>query len=77
MSNPYQIRTDLLAMAKDIMDKNYDVQMQIAQNMFDANKENAEQAMEAWNKYVPKMYTPEEVMAKAKELYSFVQDDKK
>ena len=77
MSNPYQIRTDLLAMAKDIMDKNYDVQMQIAQNMFDANKENAEQAIEAWNKYVPKMYTPEEVMAKAKELYSFVQDDKK
>ena len=75
--NPYQIRTDMLAMAKDIMDKNYDVQMQIAQNMFDANKENAEQAMEAWNKYVPKMYTPEEVMAKAKELYSFVQDDKK
>ena len=40
MSNPYQIRSDVLAMAKDIMDKNYDIQMKIAQNMFDANKEN-------------------------------------
>lgn len=74
MSNPYQIRSDVLAMAKDIMDKNYDIQMKIAQNMFDANKENAEQALEAWNKYIPKMYTPEEVMAKAKELYTFVTD---
>lgn len=74
MSNPYQIRSDVLAMAKDIMDKNYDIQMKIAQNMFDANKENAAQALEAWNKYIPKMYTPEEVMAKAKELYTFVTD---
>lgn len=77
MSNPYQIRTDLLQMAKNMLDKNYDVQMQIAQNMFEAHKENAEQALEAWERYVPKMYTPDEVMAKAKELYSFVQDDKK
>lgn len=74
MSNPYQIRTDLLAMAKDIMDKNYDIQMQIAQNMFDLHKENADQAMEAWKKYVPKMYTSEELTKKAKELYTFVQE---
>ena len=76
MSNPYQIRTDVLAMAKDMMDKQYDVQMKIAQTAFDAQKENMEQALEAWNKYVPKMYTPEEVMAKAQELYTFVTDKK-
>lgn len=74
MSNPYQIRTDVLAMAKDMMDKQYDIQMKIAQSAFDAQKENAELAIEAWQKYIPKMYTPEEVMAKAKELYSFVTD---
>lgn len=77
MSNPYQIRSDLLAMAKNMMDKQYDMQMQIAQNMFEMHKENAEQAVEAWERYIPKMYTPEELMAKAKELYTFVQDDKK
>jgi len=74
MSNPYQIRTDLLAMAKNMLDKQYDTQMQVAQTMFDANKENMELATEAWKQYIPKMYTSEEVMAKAKELYSFVQE---
>lgn len=72
MSNPYQIRSDMLAMAKDMLDKQYDVQMKIAQAAFEAHKENTEQALEAWNRYIPKMYTPDEVMEKANELYSFV-----
>ena len=76
MSNPYQIRTDVLAMAKNMMDKQYDTQMQIAQKMFEANKENMELATEAWNKYIPKMYTIEEVMEKANEMYSFVSEKK-
>ena len=76
MSNPYQIRTDVLAMAKSMMDKQYDTQMQIAQKMFEANKENMELATEAWNKYIPKMYTIEEVMEKANEMYSFVSEKK-
>lgn len=76
MSNPYQIRTDVLAMAKSMMDKQYDTQMQIAQKMFEANKENMELATEAWNKYIPKMYTMEEVMEKANEMYSFVSEKK-
>lgn len=76
MSNPYQIRSDILAMAKNMLDKQYDVQMQIAQAAFDVHKENAEQALEAWERYIPKMYTPEEVMEKAKELYSFVTENK-
>ena len=76
MSNPYQIRTDVLAMAKSMLDKQYDTQMQIAQKMFEANKENMELATEAWNKYIPKMYTIEEVMEKANEMYSFVSEKK-
>ena len=76
MSNPYQIRTDILAMAKSMMDKQYDTQMQIAQTMFEANKENMELATEAWNKYIPKMYTMEEMMEKANEMYSFVSEKK-
>jgi hypothetical protein len=76
MSNPYQIRTDVLAMAKDMLDKQYDVQMKIAQTMYEVNKENVELAQEAWSKYIPKMYTMEEVMEKANELYSFVSEKK-
>lgn len=76
MSNPYQIRTDILAMAKDMLDKQYESQMKVAQTMYEVNKENMELATEAWNKYIPKMYTMEEVMEKANELYSFVSEKK-
>lgn len=72
MSNPYQIRTDVLAMAKDMLDKQYDTQMKIAQTMYELNKENMELATQAWDRYIPKMYTTEELMEKAKEMYSFV-----
>ena len=40
----------------------------------DQCKENAEQALEAWERYIPKMYTPEEVKAQAEKLYEFVID---
>ena len=77
MSNPYQIRTDVLAMAKDMLDKQYDTQMKVAQTMFEANKENMELATEAWNKYIPKMYTMEEVMEKANECIHLFQKKSK
>lgn len=72
MSNPYQIRTDILSMAKEMMDKSYDTQMQLAYSVMKQYKDNAEQALEAWQRYVPKMYTPDEVKAQAEKLYEFV-----
>jgi hypothetical protein len=77
MSNPYQIRTDLLAMSKEMLDKAYDSQMEVARKAMDIYTENTEQALEAWQKYIPKMYTPEEIKAKAEELYTFVSKDNK
>jgi hypothetical protein len=74
MSNPYQIRTDLLAMSKEMLDKGYESQMEVARKAMDIYKENTEQALEAWKRYVPKMYTPEEIVSKAEELYQFVTD---
>jgi len=76
MSNPYQIRTDILAMAKDILDKQYDMQMQVAHQVMEMHKENAEQALEAYKKYVPKQITPEEIKSQADKLYEFVTDKK-
>ena len=49
MSNPYQIRTDILAMAKEILDKQYDMQMEVAHRVMDMHKENAELANELLN----------------------------
>jgi hypothetical protein len=60
MSNPYQIRYDVLNMAKAMLDKQYDMQMEL----------------EAYNKYIPKAITPEEIKAQADKLYEFVTDKK-
>lgn len=76
MSNPYQIRSDILAMAKEMLDKQYDMQMTLAQHAMNMYKENAEQAFEAYKKYVPKAITPEEIKAQAEKLYEFVSEKK-
>jgi len=76
MSNPYQIRTDILAMAKEMLDKQYDNQMNMAYYAMDMFKENADEALEAYQKYVPKAITPEEIKAQAEKLYEFVSEKK-
>ena len=76
MSNPYQIRYDVLNMAKEMLDKQYDVQMEIAYKTMDMYKENADQALEAYKKYVPKAITPEEIKEQAEKLYEFVSEKK-
>jgi hypothetical protein len=76
MSNPYQIRSDILAMAKEMLDKQYDMQMTLAHQAMELYKENAEQALDAYQRYVPKAITPEEVKAQAEKLYEFVSEKK-
>lgn len=76
MSNPYQIRYDVLNMAKEMLDKQYDMQMQVAYKAMEMYKENAEQAMDAYQKYIPKAITPEEIKTQADKLYEFVTDKK-
>jgi len=76
MTNPYQIRYDVLSMAKDMMDKQYDMQMEVAQKAMDLYKDNAEEALGAWNKYIPKAITPDEIKAQAEKLYEFVSEKK-
>lgn len=75
-NNPYQIRYDVLNMAKEMLDKQYDVQMEIAYKTMDMYKENADQALEAYKKYIPKAITPEEIKAQADKLYEFVSEKK-
>ena len=76
MSNPYQIRYDVLAMSKEILDKQYDMQLQVAHKAMQMYKENSEQALEAYQKYIPKAITPEEIKAQADKLYEFVSEKK-
>lgn len=69
--NPFEIRADMLQLAKDYMDQQYHMNIQFYENMVvegkKATKEIEDELKEAY-----KMYTTEELMAKAKEMYSFV-----
>lgn len=66
--NPFEIRADILAMAKDYMDKQVELNITLFTQMMEAGKKTVED--------VPQMYTMEELQEKAKEMYSFVSDKK-
>lgn len=70
--NPYQLRYDVLEMSKEILDRAYDTNLQIAHRAMDLAAANQVDALSAWEKYVPKMYTPEEIKKNAEMLYEFV-----
>jgi len=69
--NPFEIRAEMLQLAKDYMDQQYHMNIQFYENMLveggKARKEIEDQLKEAY-----KMYSMEELMEKAKELYGFV-----
>lgn len=65
--NPFEIRTEMLQMAKDYMDKQWEMNYYFTQQMFEQGKKTAEEMQAAL-----KPYSTEELMKKASELYSFV-----
>jgi hypothetical protein len=65
--NPFEIRAEMVALAKDYMDKQQETNMQFAKDMFEQGKIQMEQFQETC-----KMYSMEDMMKKAQEMYSFV-----
>jgi len=70
--NPFEIRFDTLAMAKDLLDQQYQTNMAKFYEMVNQAKEQQKDITDIVEKYVPKMYQPAEIMEKAEELYKFV-----
>lgn len=65
--NPFEIRAEMLQLAKDYMDQQYHMNVQFAENMVQQGKQTMEEAKETY-----KMYSMDDLMEKAKEMYSFV-----
>ena len=65
--NPFEIRAEMLQLAKEYLDQQYEMNVTFAQNMFEQGKIQMEEVQKAY-----KMYSMDELMAKAKEMYSFV-----
>ena len=70
--NPFEIRFDTLAMAKEMLDRQYETNMTKFYEVMDQAKSQQKDVAEAFEKYMPKMYPPQEIIKQAEELYDFV-----
>lgn len=69
--NPFEIRAEMLNLAKEYMDQQYHMNIQFLENMV-AEGKKAREDIEEQLKEAYKMYSIEDLMAKAREMYSFV-----
>lgn len=69
---PYEIRLDVLAMAKDFLDKQAAVNMEFATETFENLVESGKVLAEQWQEFVPVPYTIQDITDKANELYGFI-----
>ena len=69
--NPFEIRAEMLQLAKEYMDQQMALNRTFAENMFEAGQKSAEELKEAYQ-----MYSMEDLMEKAKEMYTFVSTKK-
>ena len=65
--NPFELRADILGMAKEYMDRQWEMNYSFANQLFEQGKKTAEEVQETM-----KPYSTEELVKKANELYSFV-----
>ena len=65
--NPFELRAEMLQLAKEYMDQQYHMNVQFAENMVAQGKKTVEDIKDTY-----KMYSMEDLMAKAKEMYGFV-----
>jgi polyhydroxyalkanoate synthesis regulator phasin len=73
---PFEIRAQMLEMAQDYLQKQFELNQEFARKTFDELVKNGEKVQSDWQQYMPKMYSFDEVVSKAKELYGFVKDVK-
>ena len=65
--NPFEIRAEMISLAKEYLDQVTALNIDTASKMMEAGKIQADEFEK-----MCKMYSMEELMAKAQEMYSFV-----
>ena len=73
-NNPYEIRLETLRMAKEMADTEFCLQQDFMYRMMDQAMEKREDIKQAYDKYVPNMYKPDEIIQRANELYRYVSE---
>jgi hypothetical protein len=79
--NAYEIRLEVLKMAKEMMDQQYsessNAYWNTINNMAETWGKSAEELIKQTQAVKPAMYTPTEIMEKAQELYGFISESHK
>ena len=70
--NPFELRTEILQMAKDYLDQQYHINMDFARRAFEEAVQAGKVTAENYKTFVPAMYSLDELTKKAQELYGFV-----
>ena len=71
---PFEIRADLVKLAQDHLEAQYDANLAFATDIFYKLVAEGTATAETYKQFVPAFPTTNEILAKAKEFYSFVQD---
>ena len=71
---PYEIRLETLKMAKEMADQQFHLQQDFMYRMMDQAQESRQSVKDAYEKYTPNMYRPDDIIAKANELYRYVSE---
>ena len=66
--NPFEIRAEMLQLAKDYMDQQYQMNVHFAEKALEEGKKTFEE----YQNTVTQMYSIDDLMEKAKEMYNFV-----
>jgi hypothetical protein len=69
--NPFEIRAEMLQLAKEYMDQQYHMNVQFAEKMIKEGRKTIDESKDVYE-----MYSIKDMMDKAKEMYSFVTDKK-
>lgn len=76
MKNPFELRYDLIALAHDHLESQYNANVKLAQTMIEAAIEAGTSMVDAMTKFMPKYPTIEDVLKEAKKFYTFVDTSK-
>ena len=74
--NPFEIRLETLKMAKEMLDKQFDIAVATTKTSMEMWKEAGKRQEQFLAEYVPKMYQPQEVVNTANEFYQFITEKK-
>jgi hypothetical protein len=70
--NPFEIRLEILKMAKEYLETQYNTNLAFAQEVFAKALESGQVMQDNFQSFIPKSYSIEDIMKKSQELYGFI-----